>query len=188
MVEYCCGPDSLLGKFAGDCDVLRLTKAEDMKEPENLRTVQSWCRGKHKEGVPGIIWCSIPCVGGSARNDMNPVRHTGKFKRRLRMHIREYSSLWKNFETLAREVTGWGWSVAIEWPASCRYWRRKEVAKLQKDLDLRTAQCRGCAMGLVDDANLPIAKPWHISINDPIIWQAMDAQKCPRQGRSSQAL
>ena len=34
-------------------------------------------------------------------------------------------------------------------------------------------------MGLVDDAEFPIAKPCHISINDPVIWQAMNAQRCP---------
>lgn len=110
---------------------------------------------------------------------MNPARHTRKFKSRLRMHIKEYLGLCKIFGIISREVAAEGWIIAIEWPAPCRYWRRKEVAKLKKDLDLRTAHCRGCAMGLVDDANLPIAKPWHISTNGPVLWQTMNAQRCP---------
>ena len=66
---------------------------------------------------------------------MNPARHTKKFKNILRMHIKEYLGQWSNFEHIAREVAAEGWSIAIEWPASCRYWQRREVAKLKNDLD-----------------------------------------------------
>ena len=35
IVEYCCGSDSLIGTHAdNNCEVLRLTKAEDMRNPE----------------------------------------------------------------------------------------------------------------------------------------------------------
>ena len=36
-------------------------------------------------------------------------------------------------------------------------------------------------MGLVapSSAHLLIAKPWHTNTNGPVIWQAMNAQRCP---------
>ena len=93
---------------------------------------------------------------------MNPVRHTEEFQRRLRGHTNILKNMWANFVTLARGVRGLGWSIAIEWPASCKYWHRRMVINLQRELGLTKAHCSGCAMGLMDDANLPIAKPWHM--------------------------
>ena len=70
-----------------------------------------------------------------------------------------------------------GWAIAIEWPASCEHWHRRAVIKLQRELGLSKAHCRGCAMGLMDDANLPIAKPWHIATNDLILEATLDKSR-----------
>ena len=150
-----------------------------MRSAAGLAKAQDYCAKQKKAGVPGLLWCSIPCTGGSVRNDMNPVRHTESFKKRLRRHLRVFSQIWSNFVKLAKEVHGWGWSIAIEWPASCKYWQRRPVIKLQHELGLSKAHCRGCAMGLMDDANLPIAKPWHIATNDLRIEATLDKQRCP---------
>ena len=58
------------------------------------------------------------------------------------------------------------------------------VIELQRDLGLSKAYCRGCAMGLKDDANLPMSKPWYIATNDLLIETTMDAQRCPGKGGS----
>ena len=39
--------------------------------------------------------------------------------------------------------------------------------------------CRGCAVGLIDDHGLPIAKPWRIETNAPKLRDALDACRCP---------
>ena len=85
--------------------------------------------------------------------------------------------MWENFETLAREVHAWGWKIAIEWPYNCRYWKLKKVRDLLRDCGCQIARIRGCAVGLVDDLGVPIAKPWHVVTNDVFVWKALEARR-----------
>ena len=41
------------------------------------------------------------------------------------------------------------------------------------------AYCRGCAVGLKDDAGVPIAKPWRMVTNSLSMYEALDSCRCP---------
>ena len=41
------------------------------------------------------------------------------------------------------------------------------------------AYCRGCAVGLKDDAGVPIAKPWRMVTNSVSMYEALDSCRCP---------
>ena len=49
------------------------------------------------------------------------------------------------------------------------------------------ARIRGCAVGLVDDVGVPIAKPWHVWTNDACLWSALESRRyCPGHLRHSE--
>ena len=41
------------------------------------------------------------------------------------------------------------------------------------------AYCRGCAVGLQDDAGVPIAKPWRMVTNSVTMYDVLDSCRCP---------
>ena len=87
--------------------------------------------------------------------------------------------LWTSFEVVAHHVLRKGGRVAIEWPANCAYWHDKRVRAFVKAHGLDKARCRGCAVGIVDDAGIPMPKPWHIATNDTFLYEALT---CPCPG------
>ena len=88
-------------------------------------------------------------------------------------------NLWASFEIIAHHVLASGGRIAIEWPASCAYWHDKRVRAFVKAYHLEKARCRGCAVGMVDDAGVPMAKPWHVATNDSFLFEALP---CPCPG------
>ena len=87
--------------------------------------------------------------------------------------------LWTSFEVIAHHVLKTGGRVAIEWPANCAYWHDKRVRAFVKVHQLDKARCRGCAVGVVDDAVTPMPKPWHIATSDSFLFEALS---CPCPG------
>ena len=51
------------------------------------------------------------------------------------------------------------------------------VRAFAKAYHLEKARYRGCAVGMVDNAGAPIAKPWHIATDDTFLFEALS---CPR--------
>ena len=143
-----------------------------------LKYATGWVRHLGSQ-VPGLLWRSIPCTGGSRRNDMNLARHTEKFQKNLRAKRAYARTLWKNFERTAELALQFGWGIAIEWPNACSYWKWPAVTKFLERHGLRKAYCRGCAVGLKDDMGVPIAKPWRIETNVPELHRTLDACRCP---------
>ena len=134
----------------------------------------------------GLLWCSIPCTGGSIRNDMNPARFKPEFQRNLRRHQTVARQLWQNFEILAEKAIRHGWIIVIEWPNSCKYWKWPAVRRFCAKHSLVRAYCRGCAVGLQDDAGVPIAKPWRMVTNSVTMYDVLDSCRCP--GRCTRSM
>ena len=152
FVEFCCGSNSVLGaKAPDDTFVVRLTEKEDLTTSAGLRFATGWIKHLGPR-MPGLLWCSIPCTGGSRRNDMNPARHTEKFQKNLRAKRAYARSLWKNFEKTAEIALRFGWGIAIEWPNACSYWKWLVVTRFLDRHGFQKAYCRRCAVVLKDDA------------------------------------
>ena len=123
-----------------------------------LRFVKGWVDHLGPQ-MPGMLWCAIPCTGGSIRNDMNPARFKPSFQRNQK-HLQSVArQLWCNFEIVAERALRWGWVIVIEWPNSCKYWEWPAVRRSIERHGLLKAYCRGCAVGLKDGSGVPIAKP-----------------------------
>ena len=93
------------------------------------------------------------------------MRDTPMFKRKNREDRRLMKKLWSSFEIVAHHVLASGGRTSIEWLANCAYWHDKRVNMFLTSHNLLKARCRGCAVGVVDDAGIPM-KPWHIATND----------------------
>ena len=74
-------------------------------------------------------------------------------------HVREFDRLWISLKSflrmLNREV-----HIALEWPRKCRYWKLAKVAKLLSLYEMIAYHFDGCALGMVNQDNDPLKKPW----------------------------
>jgi len=104
LIEFCCGPDSVLGKpssAAQGCEVIRLTEKEDVTTGRGLRIAAEACAFK-----PNVmLWASMPCTGGSPWQKLNARRPGVAAK--IQRHIDLAQKIWKAFEVCAGIVLCW---------------------------------------------------------------------------------
>ena len=66
LVEFCCGPDSVLGQptaHNSGCNIIRLTLEDDVTTPKGHAKAM-----KAVEGKNCLLWASMPCTGGARGN------------------------------------------------------------------------------------------------------------------------
>ena len=115
MIEFCCGADSFLGqltKSSMNCEVVRLTKEEDVTTPHGLSVATQAINGRRT-----LLWGSIPCTGGCPWQKINRKKPGGEAN--LRKHFATFKDIWDAFVKVAREVFGAGRTIAFEWPRNC---------------------------------------------------------------------
>eukprot|EP00972_Heterocapsa_arctica_P001538 221784-Heterocapsa_arctica.AAC.1 len=103
-----------------------------------------------------LLWASMPCLGGSPWQNLNRLRTGGRAK--VDAHIHLFDQIWAKLTRVALECLKHGGRVAIEWPTGCAYWRYPKVLEFLETFQLQSAQCNGCAMGLINDNGVPIKK------------------------------
>jgi hypothetical protein len=93
LVEFCCGPESLLGSYAEEfpgCKVIRLTIEDDVPTDEGINkaliAVDNKC----------MLWASMPCTGGSPWQNINKLKPNGAIL--YQKHRRVFKKLWLAFE------------------------------------------------------------------------------------------
>ena len=101
-----------------------------------------------------MVWISLPCTGGSPFQSVNKLKPGGIA--RLHKHWRVFRRLWIQTRLLIDEAVAAGFTVALEWPSGCAYWKWKEVHDVLTRHGLRKARCNGCALGLKGNQGLPI--------------------------------
>lgn len=175
ILEYCCSPDSLIGRHApADCCVVRITEAIDARSSEGRFTARAGlCTDK-----PCLLWGSLPCTGGSPWVTMNMHMLPG-FAARLRVARKIWKQIWNSFVEAA-EAGGKNMRIALEWPRYCTYWKRPEVKKFIKQHGLKMAFFDGCQFGLrAPSTGMAMKKPWCIATNDDEIYRAFSGKLCP---------
>ena len=165
IIEFCCENDSRMGRRAPkNVEVVRLTISDD------LTTVKGYAKAKLAALTrPNVhLWGSIPCTGGSPLQEWNA--HLPGHKERMKEHFRIFTALWKNFMKIAYIVKSRGGTVSNEWPTSCRYWGRSEVADFVHKFGLVKAKFHGCQFGLKSikpkTKGMPILKPWTVATDN----------------------
>ena len=69
IVEFCCGPNSRIGKLApADCEVIRLTAEDDLTTQAGLHKALT---AVSNLGVPTLLFGALPCTGGSPFQRLN---------------------------------------------------------------------------------------------------------------------
>ena len=123
LVEYCCGPDSLLGRQTGEQSgyaVVRLTAEQDMTTLSGMeyakKEIESTPKGQYIH-----LWSSMPCAAGSPWQHMNVHRHPSALIK-IQKDLETHEVLMDNFMELAELVIQRGGEVTIEWPTRCSLW------------------------------------------------------------------
>ena len=174
LVEFCCGPDSLLGQpgpCTRGCEVIRLTEKDDVTTPSGL------ARALEAVEYPGVfLWASMPCTGGSPWQHIN--RHRPGVAAKIDRHWELARRIWGAFALVAKKALENGGYVAIEWPASCAYWKWPQVRAFVEENGLCSNRIDGCQFNLRARNGLPIMKPWRIATNMPSLSEALCGKVC----------
>ena len=119
ILEFCCSENSRIGRdeLRGDIVVDRLTETVNLCSANGLDYAKNMA--KTRKAGRTLLWCSVPCTGGSALNLMNPARDKPSFIKKNREDRLLMKKLWTSFEVVAYHVLRTGGRVAIEWPANC---------------------------------------------------------------------
>jgi hypothetical protein len=179
IMEFCCGPDSLMGQrakhFRG-CKVLRLTEKEDVTSEGGLRLALTFAN----KGMQRVLqFASIPCTGGCPWQHINARRPGGR--ERMTRHYDLFRRIWKSFVRVAEQVLSNGGHIAFEWPNNCAYWRWDCVQAFVRKHNLHSAVFHGCALGLVSrKEGIPIKKAWRVCTSLQALAVALDRCKCSR--------
>ena len=123
-----CSKDSRIGReeFRGKTVVERLTEKLNLCSAKGLDYAKK--KARSPDAGRTLLWCSIPCTGGSAINSFNPDRHNTSFKKKDREDRLVMKNFWTSFENVAHLVFKAGGRIAIEWPFNCAYWHDKKGA------------------------------------------------------------
>ena len=121
IIEYCCYPDSLMGKRTPDskgCKVIRVTTSHDQTTEEGYWWLLNQIR-KIPVHIPILLWGSIPCTGGTPWARYNLRRYPDTFPKRLRRLRVEWRELTYNFFRVSEIIRRRNGYWALEWPSKC---------------------------------------------------------------------
>ena len=180
LVEYCCGPDSLLGrpsKAQSGCAVVRLTVDNDLTTESGLK-----CAMDAVESAPAgqyvHLWASMPCTAGSPWQAMNLHRHPGA-QEKIDKDIKIHESLMDNFIKVADAVKARDGDVSIEWPTRCTLWKREKTLWVIERFGLSKIDFFGCGAGLRSaKTGKPVKKPWTVATSSRAMMAALGKFRC----------
>ena len=177
FIELCTEPTSNLGKV-GDLmgiEVIRCTKEENNLEHDG--TVD-----KLKDIIeenPGIdLWASLPCSPWSQWQYLNAHRYGEQYRKKLAKSRELSLKLLNRFVELARHVKAGGGDVHFEWPRHALGWRQNALCKLIREIDMMVVNFDGCAVGLVDKAEIPFLKKWRLATTNERLARTFADKRC----------
>ena len=178
IVEVCCHPESKLSqtnrKWSEGCEVLQFTEEFDLNEVENQMRIAEYVNS-FKGDVKPFIWISLPCTGGTPWTYINMKNPSAREK--VLKHVREFDRLWISLKSFLR-MLNCEVHIALEWPRKCRYWKLAKVAKLLSLYEMIAYHFDGCALGMVNQDNDPLKKPWTVATNHAGVGRALSKFQC----------
>ena len=152
LIEFCCHPESELGKLAGENGITCHRLSRDWANLEDPNIIEQVVQIVRKS--PNcLLHASLPCTVWSTWQYMSSHTQGEKYVRRLLNRRRKAIELFKNFVTVATEVRKHGGTISFEWPRHCLGWLREEVLQFISSFQLTTADFDGCAFGLMHEAS-----------------------------------
>ena len=186
IVEVCCHPESKLRqtnrKWSDGCEVLQFTKEFDLNEVENQMRIAEYVNSV-KGDVKPLIWISLPCTGGTPWTYINMRNPSAREK--VLKHIREFDRLWISLKSFLRMLNS-DVHIALEWPHKCRYWKLTKVASLLNQYGMIAYHFDGCALGMKNQDDEPLKKPWTVAANHSGVGKALSKFQCKCERRHAQ--
>jgi hypothetical protein len=161
MIEFCCSPQSNLGKVSESIGVkhIRLTKANG--NVAELEVQSQLLEVLDSDAMNGVdLWGSIPCNPWSSWQRLNWKRLGPEFRRRLMTQRLESKKLLRFFFQLAEIILKRGGRVHFEWPSGCSGWHLQELQDFFNSNHFQLAHFNGCMVG--GDS----FKPWTVASTD----------------------
>ena len=100
-------------------------------------------------------------------------------------HIREFDRLWISLKSFLRMLNS-DVHIALEWPRKCRYWKLTKVVSLLNQYEMIAYHFDGCALGMKNQDDEPMKKPWTVATNHSGIGKALSKFQCKCERRHAQ--
>ena len=136
-----------------------------------------------KGDVKPLIWISLPCTGGTPWTYINMQNPSAREK--VLEHVREFDRLWISLKSFLR-MLNCEVHIALEWPRKCPYWKLTKVAKLLVQYEMIAYHFDGCALGMKNQNDDPLKKPWTVATNHSGIGKALSKFQCRCERRHAQ--
>ena len=167
LIGWCCEDDSkMAGWFlrAGHA-ALRLGRPQcDLRDPGHVALAVAKMIEAARRGFEIIIWASLPCRPWSAWQQVNvAISETVRTKieadrEESRRMVHQLARAVRLLHEADVEV-----EIAYERPRMASGWKEPEIQKALTEMGATSAcEFDGCRYGLVDQAGLPVMKPWKV--------------------------
>ena len=180
MIEFCCDPDSNMGKVGPNLgvNIISLFKEKfDLMRPEIVEQLIELVKQN-----PGIsIWGSIPCTSWCSWQHMSIHRFGPPYLRKLQAKRKESLRLFANFVRVAEVVREGGGHVTFEWPRNATGWGQRAVSNFISDFDLHEALFDGCAFGMCSKGGDPVLKPWRVVTTSHELARELNQCRCTHE-------
>ena len=146
----------------------------NVQDPRIAEQLHSQLRDASKKH----LWVSLPCTSGCPWHRIGLALHGASYRKKHTKEIAESRTLFKQFVQHAKTALENGHDVTFEWPRDSDSWKRKDVQEFFRDSRFKAVDFDGCRLGVVDDRELPIKKPWRLMTTSPGIVEAFQGISC----------
>ena len=196
LVEFCCEPDSMIGKRADaafpNTLVIRASLAfGDILNPSVLDRLEALVEAcsDYKVDIHG----SVPCTPWANWQKLNLYRLGPIFRAKLMAERDQTLIFIEHYKRLALKVKAKFGRSSWEWPDGIEGWNLDQMIELEALLGWDSVKFYGCTVGLVSKFGIPIRKPWKIKTDCPHLIQAFSNLVCnhpthqPAEGQHTKA-
>ena len=190
LLEVCCPPDSALAAMV---ERLGGSSARVTEHNMNLNSVDGLTQAISfvRREKPRWMWLSLPCGANSPIQHLNELTEQAWLKS-LARRKKSRKLVRRALQLLRVHVFENGGHFGWEWPKTNDGWHQKELKDFFKEVhekkqNLFRTLLHGCQVGVVNDKNEPVLKPWTIYVTDRAMASALHLV-CPHDHQHGEAM
>ncbi|CAK9012642.1 Retrovirus-related Pol polyprotein from transposon RE1 (Retro element 1) (AtRE1) [Includes: Protease RE1 [Durusdinium trenchii] len=190
LLEVCCPPDSALAAMV---ERLGGSSARVTENNMNLNSVDGLTQAISfvRREKPRWMWLSLPCGANSPIQHLNELTEQAWLKS-LARRKKSRKLVRRALQLLRVHVFENGGHFGWEWPKTNDGWHQKELKDFLKEVhekkqNLFRTLLHGCQVGVVNDKNEPVLKPWTIYVTDRAMASALHLV-CPHDHQRGEAM
>ena len=173
MIEFCCSPQSNLGKVSESVGVKHIRLTESNGKVSELEVQSQLLEVLDSDAMNGVdLWGSLPCNPWSRWQHVNCKKLGPAFRRKLMLKRLESKKLLKFFFQLSAIILRRGGRVHFEWPTGCSGWQIPELQDFFNSNNFQLAHFNGCMVGGES------FKPWTVASTDDCLVRSLRTKTC----------